>query len=71
LRGAGERKILAYVGDVDLPTELPKFLDDAPVVAVTSGRRGEIARHSERDMLFMSSDLRTVWSPLYLPQHSK
>ena len=47
LRDAREGKAAAYVDDIHLPAESPKLLDDAPVIAITSGRRGEITRHGE------------------------
>ena len=62
MRWARERKIIADVGDIYPPAEFAKFSDDAPVVAVASGRRGEIARYGERNMLFLSRNPRTVFT---------
>ena len=60
------REVVAYVGDVHLPTELPKFLDDAPVIAITSSRRGEITRNGERKMRFIGWRLAHSLDPLSL-----
>ena len=51
LLGAGARKSVAQRHDIHLPAEHPQFRDDAPVVAVTAGRRREIARHRKRDAI--------------------
>ena len=50
----GNGKLFAYVGDIDVPTEPPKLLDDASIIAITSGRRGEITRHGERKVQFIA-----------------
>ena len=47
LRDAREGKAASYVDDIHLPTEPPKLLDDAPVIAITSSRDTEITRHGE------------------------
>ena len=57
LRDAREGKAAAYLDDIHLPTEPPKLLDDAPVIAITSGQRGEITRHGERDAQFIGWQL--------------
>jgi hypothetical protein len=49
LRDARERKTVSQIEDIHLPTQPPKLLDDAPVIAITSGRCGEITRHGERN----------------------
>jgi len=54
LRDAREWKAVAYVGDIEVPTEPPKFLDDASIIAIASGRRGEITRHGEREVQFIA-----------------
>ena len=54
LRDAREWKAVAYVGNIDVPTEPPKLLDDASIIAITSGRRGEITRHGERKVQFIA-----------------
>ena len=59
LRDARERKAGSQVEDVHLPTQRPKLLDDAPVIAITSGRRGEITRHGERNTAYLARKLRT------------
>jgi hypothetical protein len=37
LRDAREGEAAAYVNDIHLPTEPPKLLDDASVIAITAG----------------------------------
>jgi hypothetical protein len=41
-------------------------LDDAPVVAITSSRRGEITRHGEGKMQFSGLRFAHSWDPLSL-----
>jgi hypothetical protein len=64
LRATREGKVVAYVSDSHVPTEVPKFLDDAPVIAITSSRRGEIAWYCERKMRFMGWSLTHNPDPL-------
>src|SRR5262252_2715095 len=61
LSDARERKAVSQVEDIHPPTQPPKLLDDAPVIAITSGRRGEITRHGERNTPCLARRLRTLW----------
>jgi hypothetical protein len=54
LRGAGKRKAVSQVENIHLPPQPAELLDDAPVIAITSGRRGEITRHGERETRYHS-----------------
>jgi hypothetical protein len=53
LRDARERKALAYVGDIHLPTQPPKLLDNPSIIAITSGGRGEVTGHGKRNMHYL------------------
>jgi hypothetical protein len=37
-----------------VPTEPAKLLDDPSIIAITSGRRGEITRHGEHKVQFIA-----------------
>ena len=65
LRGGRKRKAVSQVQDIDLPTQPPQLLDHAPVIAITSGRRGEITRYGERNTPYLARSLHTLhkrWS---------
>ena len=55
LRDGRERKAISQVEDIRLPTQPPKLVDDAPVIAITSGRRGKITRYGERNTPYLAS----------------
>src|SRR5262249_57068715 len=42
------------------PTQPPKLLDHAPVIAIASGRRGEIPGHGERNTPCLAGKSRTL-----------
>src|SRR5262249_11856783 len=51
---ARPRKLVADVGNLDLPAELAELGDHAPVVRVAAGRGGEIARYREHEAFHRS-----------------
>jgi hypothetical protein len=67
LRDAREGKAASYVGDIHLPTEPPKLLDDAPVIAITSSRDTEITRHGECNAGFIGWKLAHYTDPVDEP----
>src|SRR5262245_2682749 len=46
---ARQRKAVAEIDDIDLPAEAAKLCDHAPVIGITAGWGGQIARHRERE----------------------
>ena len=48
---SGARKSVADIETLDVPSQLPEFGHDPPVVSVAAGRRIEAARHREHDAL--------------------
>jgi hypothetical protein len=47
LGNARERKTVAYVRDIYLPTQLSKLADDASIISIPAGWCGEISGHAE------------------------
>jgi hypothetical protein len=56
LLGTRKWKPVAYVNDVDLPTQLSKFMDDAPIISIAPGRSVEVSRHTERKVRIATSN---------------